>query len=76
MKTFSNTLNKNDFYNSQNKIVEKKIFVPKYITEIKTDTITIEVIKEKTGKYHDEMSLEESIKGGYVTKFSEFYAQN
>ena len=28
------------------KIVEKKVFVPKYITEIKRDTITIEVIKE------------------------------
>jgi len=28
------------------KIVEKKIFVPKYITQIKNDTITVEVIKE------------------------------
>jgi len=28
------------------KIVEKKIFIPKYITETKTDTITIELIKE------------------------------
>ena len=28
------------------RIIEKEIFVPKYITETKTDTITIEVIKE------------------------------
>jgi hypothetical protein len=28
------------------KLVEKKIFIPKYITETKTDTITIELIKE------------------------------
>ena len=28
------------------KLIEKKVFVPKYITETKTDTITIEVIKE------------------------------
>lgn len=28
------------------KLIEKKIFVPKYITEIKIDTITIEIIKE------------------------------
>lgn len=28
------------------RLVEKKIYVPKYITEIKTDTITIEIIKE------------------------------
>ena len=28
------------------RIVEKKIFVPKYITQIKTDTIEVEVIKE------------------------------
>ena len=28
------------------KLVEKKVYVPKYITETKTDTITIQVIKE------------------------------
>ena len=28
------------------KLVEKKVYVPKYITETKTDTITIEVIKQ------------------------------
>ena len=28
------------------RIIEKKIFIPKYITEIKTDTITVEIFKE------------------------------
>jgi len=28
------------------RIIEKEIYVPKYITETKTDTITVEVIKE------------------------------
>ena len=28
------------------KLVEKKVYVPKYITETKTDTVTIELIKE------------------------------
>ena len=27
------------------KLVEKKVYVPKYITETKTDTVTIELIK-------------------------------
>ena len=28
------------------RIIEKEIYVPKYITETKTDTITVEVLKE------------------------------